>query len=84
MDRWINKLTGHGFNCPDPPKNIKREYYQQKERELKEKNQQEYKRRHGLNLTTVQIALLVTLNQLLRASENDIRCSFSWQPNGKN
>ena len=49
MDRWINKLTGRGFNCPDPPKNIKREYYQQKERELKEKNQQEYKRKHGLN-----------------------------------
>ena len=48
MDRWINKLTGKGFNCPDPPKNIKREYYQQKERELKEKNQLDYKRRHGL------------------------------------
>ena len=48
MDRWINKLTGYGFNCPEPPKNIKREYYQQKERELKEKNQLDYKRRHGL------------------------------------
>lgn len=48
MDRWINKLTGKGFNCPEPPKNIKREYYQQKERELKEKNQLDYKRRHGL------------------------------------
>jgi len=49
MDRWINKLTGQGFNCPDPPKNVKREYYQQKERELKEKNQLEYKGKHGLN-----------------------------------
>jgi hypothetical protein len=47
-DRWINKLTGRGFNCPDPPKNIRKEHYQQIEREIKEKNQLEYKRKHGL------------------------------------
>ena len=47
-DRWIEKLSGRGFNCPDPPKNIRREHYQQLERELKEKNQLEYQRKHGL------------------------------------
>ena len=48
MDRWLGDLTGQGFNCPDPPKNIKREHYAKIERELKEKNKIEYRRRHGL------------------------------------
>ena len=48
MDRWLGDLTGQGFNCPDPPKNIKREHYAKIERELKEKNRIEYQRRHGL------------------------------------
>ena len=48
MDRWLGDLTGQGFNCPDPPKNIKREHYAKIERELKEKNKIEYQRRHGL------------------------------------
>ena len=43
-DRWLKKLTGKGFNCPDAPKNIRREHYQQIEREQKEKN---YLRKHG-------------------------------------
>ena len=48
MDRWVKKLSGSGFNCPDPPKNIKREYYQRIERELKEKNKLEYQQRNHL------------------------------------
>ena len=44
VDRWHKNLTGSNFNCPEPPKNIKREYYQRKERELKEKNKREYER----------------------------------------
>ena len=47
-DRWINKLTGEGFNAPDPPKNAKAEYYKQKEQELREKNKREYERKNGL------------------------------------
>lgn len=49
FDRWVKKLTGSGFNAPDPPKNVKREYYQRLEREQKEKNKLEYQRRNGLN-----------------------------------
>jgi len=37
-DRWIKKLTGKGFNTPDPPKNAKREYYLRLEEEQKEWN----------------------------------------------
>ena len=47
-DRWVNKLTGQGFNAPDPPKNAKREYYQRIEEEQKEKNKLAYERRHGI------------------------------------
>ena len=47
-DRFINKISGKSFNCPDPPDNFKREYYAKIERELKEKNRIEYQRRHGL------------------------------------
>jgi hypothetical protein len=48
FDRWVKKLSGSGFNCPDPPKNIKREYYQRIEEELKEKNKLEYQRKNDL------------------------------------
>jgi len=44
VERWHKQLTGKSFNCPEPPKNIKREYYQRKERELKERNKREYLR----------------------------------------
>jgi len=47
-DRFINKISGKSFNCPDPPDNFKREYYAKVERELKEKNKLEYQRKHGL------------------------------------
>ena len=47
-DRWVKQLTGQGFNAPDPPKNVKREYYQNLEQQLKEKNKREYERNHGL------------------------------------
>ncbi len=42
FERWRKKLTGSCYNCPEPPKNIKREYYQKKERELKERNKRNY------------------------------------------
>ena len=48
FDRWVNKLTGQGFNAPDPPKKAKAEFYKQKELELKEKNKLAYERKHGL------------------------------------
>ena len=48
FDRWVNKLTGKGFNAPDPPKNAKREYYQRIEAEQKEKNKLAYERRQGI------------------------------------
>jgi len=48
FDRWVKKLSGSGFNCPDPPKNIRKEYYQRIEKEQKEKNRLEYQRKHGL------------------------------------
>lgn len=55
FDRWVKKfaksgvaLTGPGFNCPDPAKNIKGEYYQRIEKEQKEKNRLEYQRKNGL------------------------------------
>ncbi len=44
VERWHKNLTGSSYNCPEPPKNIKREYYQRKERELKEKNKREYEK----------------------------------------
>ena len=47
VDRWHKNLTGKDFNCPEPPKNIKREYYQRKERELKERNKREYERNNS-------------------------------------
>lgn len=49
LDRFVHKLSGRGFNCPDPPKNIRKEYYQRIERETKERNQMEYKKRNGLS-----------------------------------
>ena len=48
-DRWINKTTGQGFNCPEPPKNAKREYYARLEEEQKERNKLAYQKRHGLS-----------------------------------
>lgn len=49
FDRWVNgKLTGRGFNAPEPPKNRKKEHYQNLEQQLKEKNKREYQRKHGL------------------------------------
>lgn len=47
-DRWVKKLSGSGFNCPDPPKHFRKEYYQRIEKEQKEKNRLEYQRKHGL------------------------------------
>ena len=46
VERWHRNLTGSSYNCPEPPKNIKREYYQRKERELKERNKREYEMNH--------------------------------------
>ena len=48
VERWHKNLTGSSYNCPEPPKNIKREYYQRKEKELKERNKREYERKQGL------------------------------------
>ena len=48
VERWHKNLTGSSYNCPEPPKNIKREYYQRKEKELKERNKREYQRKQGL------------------------------------
>lgn len=48
-DRWINKTTGKGFNVPDPPKRIQREYYRQLEEEVRERNRIAYQKRHGLS-----------------------------------
>ena len=48
-DRWINKTTGQGFNCPEPPKNAKREYYARLEEEQKQRNKLAYQKRHGLS-----------------------------------
>jgi hypothetical protein len=48
-DRWTKKLTGKGFNCPDPPKNAKREYYLRLEEEQKQQNKIAYQKRHGLS-----------------------------------
>jgi hypothetical protein len=53
-DRWINKLTGKGFNCPkpedpirkEPDKNKRKEHYQRLAREQYEQNKSEYERRH--------------------------------------
>ena len=42
MERWIKKVTGSSYNCPHPPKNHKREYYQRLERERKELNKRLY------------------------------------------
>ena len=47
-DRWEKKLSGSGFNCPNPPKGFIREYYKRIEKEQKEKNRLEYQRKHGL------------------------------------
>ncbi len=41
-ERWHKKLTGSCYNCPEPPKALKREYYKKKEQELKERNKREY------------------------------------------
>ena len=45
FDRWLKKLTGSCYNCPEPPKNIKREYYAKKGSELKERNKRAYEER---------------------------------------
>lgn len=47
-DRWLKKVTGSGFNVPEPPKNAKKEYYQRIEEEKKEHNKIAYQRRNGL------------------------------------
>ena len=44
-DRWVNKLAGKGFNCPEPPKNIRKEFYAERDRMLKEKNAEAYIRK---------------------------------------
>ena len=46
FERWRKKLTGSCY-CPEPPKNIKKEYYQTKERESKEKNKRAYEARNS-------------------------------------
>jgi len=52
--RWIKKLTPFyadkkdAFNIPDFPAQGRKEYYQRKARELKEKNKLEYQRKNGL------------------------------------
>jgi len=48
-DRWVKKLTGKGFNCPDPPKKNLREYYARIEEEQKQRNRIAYQERHGLS-----------------------------------
>jgi len=45
IERWIKGYTGSSYNCPEPPKNWKAEYYKTKERELKEKNKKAYEER---------------------------------------
>jgi len=47
-ERWLEKLTGKDFNTKDPDKEVKKEYYQNLEKQLKEKNKREYQRKHGL------------------------------------
>ena len=47
FERWRKKLTGSCYNCPGPPKNIKKAYYQTKERESKEKNKRAYEARNS-------------------------------------
>ena len=46
IERWVNKLTGKGFNCPEPQgeegKEFKRKYYADQARKLKEKNMEAY------------------------------------------
>ena len=44
-DRWIEKLAGKGFNCPEPPHNIRKEYYADQARKMKEKNMEAYYRK---------------------------------------
>ena len=44
-DRWVNKLSGNGFNCPEPPHNVRKEYYADQARKLKEKNMEAYYRK---------------------------------------
>lgn len=41
-DRWVKKVSGTGFNVPEPPKNAKREYYLRLAEELKERNRIAY------------------------------------------
>lgn len=46
-ERWLKKLTGKGFNIKNPDRELKREYYQSLEQQLKEKNKLEYELKHG-------------------------------------
>lgn len=48
LDRWVKKVTGLGFNVPEPPKGAKREYYLRIEEEQKERNKIAYQRRIDL------------------------------------
>ena len=41
-DRWVNKLAGKGFNCPEAPEDFKKEYYADQARKLREKNMEHY------------------------------------------
>tara|TARA_Y100000114_G_scaffold89261_1_gene82784 strand:- start:116 stop:628 length:513 start_codon:yes stop_codon:yes gene_type:complete len=41
-ERWHKKLTGKSYNCPEPPKEWKKEFYKRKEAEIKEKNKKAY------------------------------------------
>ena len=46
QDRWVKKLSGKGFNCPEPPdKNFRLEHYQRLAREQYEQNKSEYQRK---------------------------------------
>ncbi len=45
IERWIRGFTGSSYNCPNPPKNWRAEWYQRKEREEKERNKRAYEER---------------------------------------
>lgn len=48
-ERWVKKLTGEGFNVKDPDHKVRKAYYQEQERKLKERNKREYERRNDMN-----------------------------------
>jgi len=44
VERWVNKLSGQGFNCPHPPKKLRAEYYKRIAEEERQKNKDKYER----------------------------------------